>query len=178
MNILTNMGFCRDWSSKPGSGRDQALISLNDFQHSNATSLKTWNVGVYSEQTQQGIQRGIWNHLSAYFLLFFVNTENNGDAHVAVPPKIRKIHTQFVVYHGNPQRLMVRRVIFEHLANASIILGMLKTLTPLFYLAEWWKKNFTKKGRDQNRSIDDFPYSHNIHIRYQHVSWLNPICAD
>ena len=41
MKILTNLFFFCDLSSKHGSGRDQALISLNDFQHSNATSLKT-----------------------------------------------------------------------------------------------------------------------------------------
>ena len=88
-NIDKSVFFC-DLSSKHGSGRDQALISLNDFQHSNATSLKTWNLGIqtqqiqhrfiantntipfvhsnaiYSEQTQQGIQLGIWNHLCVF----------------------------------------------------------------------------------------------------------------
>jgi hypothetical protein len=87
---IDKSGFFCDLSSKHGSGRDQALISLNDFQHSNATSLKTWNLGIqtqqiqhrfiantntipfvhsnaiYSEQTQQGIQLGIWNHLCVF----------------------------------------------------------------------------------------------------------------
>ena len=100
--------FC-DLSSKHGSGRDQALISLNDFQHSNATSLKTWNLGVYSEQTQQWIQLGIWNHLCVFSVA--ESTQKTMEMHMLqFPRRSEKYIRNLFFIMEIPKKIASRRV--------------------------------------------------------------------
>ena len=109
MKILTNIFFFGDLSSKHGSGRDQALISLNDFQHSNETSLKTWNLGVYSEQTQQWIQLGIWNHLCVFSVA--ESTQKTMEMHMLqFPRRSEKYIRNLFFIMEIPKKIASRRV--------------------------------------------------------------------
>ena len=106
---IDNFFFFCDLSSKHGSGRDQALISLNDFQHSNATSLKTWNLGVYSEQTQQWIQLGIWNHLCVFSVA--ESTQKTMEMHMLqFPRRSEKYIRNLFFIMEIPKKIASRRV--------------------------------------------------------------------